>query len=506
VDIDTILAGVTLILDPYGIALIFLSVVIGVLVGALPGLSSTMAVALLLPFTIGLEPVLAISMMAALYCAGTFGGSITAILINTPGAPPAVATALDGYPMAQRGEAGRALGMAAIASVTGGIFSLIVFIIAAPALAAIALSFRPQEYFALTLFGLSMLAAISGKSALRNLIAGAFGVLVSTVGIHLVTGVERFTFGSSALYEGIDFVPVLIGIFAISEMLNQSQSLDVVRERVRSLAVRLPSREDLRRCWGTILRSCGIGTFIGILPAEGTTVAAIMGYNEAKRWSKHKEEFGKGSIEGIAGPEAANNAGTGGAMVPTLALGIPGSGTTAVILAALMMHGFRPGPYLMRETPEFLYAIFTAMLIANFMFLGVGLAGAKLFSMITLIPRTFLWPSVFVFSAVGSYAYSQSMFDVWVMLLAGFIGFLALRHGFGPAPFVMGLVLGGLIEESWSQAMIIFDSAWWRFFESPICNLFFALTVLSLLGSVIAPKLSALMRRIYPRMRSPMEE
>jgi putative tricarboxylic transport membrane protein len=408
--------------------------------------------------------------------------------------------------MAQRGEAGRALGMAAVASVIGGIFSLIVFIIAAPLLARIALSFRPQEYFALTLFGLSMLAAISGKSALRNLIAGAFGVLVSTVGIHLVTGVERFTFGSSALYEGIDFVPVLIGIFAISEMLNQSQVLDVVRERVRSVAIRLPSREDFRRCWATILRSCGIGTFIGILPAEGTTVAAIMGYNEAKRWSKHKEEFGKGSIEGIAGPEAANNAGTGGAMVPTLALGIPGSGTTAVILAALMMHGFRPGPYLMRETPEFLYAIFTAMLIANFMFLGVGLAGAKLFSMITLIPRTFLWPSVFVFSAVGSYAYSQSMFDVWVMLLAGFIGFLALRHGFGPAPFVMGLVLGGLIEESWSQAMIIFDSAWWRFFESPICNLFFALTVLSLLGPVIAPKLSALMRRIYPRMRSPMEE
>ena len=505
-DIDTILAGVALILDPYGIVLIFLSVVIGVLVGALPGLSSTMAVALLLPFTIGLEPVLAISMMAALYCAGTFGGSITAILINTPGAPPAVATALDGYPLAQRGEAGRALGMAAIASVIGGVFSLIVFIIAAPLLAAIALSFRPQEYFALTLFGLSMLAAISGKSALRNLIAGAFGVLVSTVGIHLVTGVERFTFGTSALYEGIDFVPVLIGVFAISEMLNQSQSLDVVRERIRSLAVRLPSREDLRRCWATILRSCGIGTFIGILPAEGTTVAAIMGYNEAKRWSKHKEEFGKGSIEGIAGPEAANNAGTGGAMVPTLALGIPGSGTTAVILAALMMHGFRPGPYLMRETPEFLYAIFAAMLIANFMFLAVGLAGAKLFSMITLIPRTFLWPSVFVFSAVGSYAYNQSMFDVWIMLVAGFVGFLALRHGFGPAPFVMGLVLGGLIEESWSQAMIIFDSAWWRFFESPICNLFFALTVLSLLGPYLGPGLSAIVRRIHPRMRSPMEE
>jgi putative tricarboxylic transport membrane protein len=503
---EAILAGIGLILDPLGIALIFLSVVIGVVIGALPGLSSTMAVALLLPFTIGLEPALAISMMAALYCAGTFGGSITAILINTPGAPPAVATALDGYPMAQRGEAGRALGMAAVASVIGGVFSLLVFIVAAPLLAAIALKFRPQEYFALTLFGLSMLAAISGRSALRNLIAGVAGLLVSTVGIHLVTGVERFTFGSTGMYDGIDFVPVLIGLFAIGEMLNQSQILDVVHERVRTVAVRLPSRADFRRCWGTILRSCGIGTFIGILPAEGTTVAAIMGYNEAKRWSKNKHEFGHGAIEGIAGPEAANNAGTGGAMVPTLALGIPGSGTTAIILAALMMHGLRPGPFLLRETPEFMYAIFTAMLLANFMFLAIGLPGAKLFALITLIPRTFLWPSVFVLSMVGAYAYRQTMFDVWVMLIAGLIGFVALRHGFGPAPFVMGLVLGGLVERSWSQAMIIFDSAWWRFFESPICNLFFALTALSLLGPYLARGLSAIVRRIYPRLRSPMQE
>lgn len=503
---EAILAGVNLILDPLGIALIFLSVLIGVVIGALPGLSSPMAVALLLPFTIGMEPALAISMMAALYCAGTFGGSITAILINTPGAPPAVATALDGYPMAQRGEAGRALGMAAVASVIGGVFSLIVFIVAAPLLAAIALEFRPQEYFALTLFGLSMLAAISGRSALRNLIAGVAGVLVSTVGIHLVTGVERFTFGSTGLYDGIDFVPVLIGLFAIGEMLKQSQVLEVVRERVRKVAIRLPSREDFRRCWGTILRSCAIGTFIGILPAEGTTVAAIMGYNEAKRWSKNKHEFGHGAIEGVAGPEAANNAGTGGAMVPTLALGIPGSGTTAIILAALIMHGMRPGPFLLRETPEFMYAIFTAMLLANFMFLAIGLGGAKLFAMITLVPRTFLWPSVFVLSMVGAYAYRQTMFDVWVMLIAGLIGFFALRQGFGPAPFVMGLVLGGLVERSWSQAMIIFDSAWWRFFESPICNLFFALTALSLFGSYLGRGLSAIARRIYPRLRPPMEE
>jgi putative tricarboxylic transport membrane protein len=506
VDIDAILTGLGLVLQPYNILLIFLSVIVGVAIGALPGLSSTIAVALLIPFTIGLDPVLSICMMAALYCAGTFGGSITAILINTPGAPPAVATAFDGYPMAQRGEAGRALGMAATSSAIGGIFSLVIFILATPLLAAIAREFRPQEYFALTLFGLSMLASVSGRSAIRNLIAGALGVLVSTVGIHLVTGVERFTFGMSYLYEGIDFVPVLIGLFAIGELLTQSQAVEAVGKRIRSVAVRLPSRADFRKVRATILRSCGIGTFIGILPAEGSTIAAIMGYNEAKRWSKNKDEFGKGAIEGIAGPETANNAATGGAMVPTLALGIPGSGTTAVILAALIMHGFRPGPYLLRETPEFLYAIFIAMLIANVLFLVIGLAGAKLFARVTLIPRTFLWPAVFIFSSVGAYAYNQSMFDVWVMLISGLVGFLAMRHGFGPAPFVMGLVLGGLVEESWSQAMIIFDSNWLRFFESPICNLFFILTLLGLFGPTLGPRLSAAIRKVYPRLRSPMQE
>ena len=274
--------------------------------------------------------------------------------------------------MAQRGEAGRALGLAAVSSICGGVISLLIFLIATPLLASIALSFRPMEYFALAVFALSMLASISGRSSLRNLISGAVGVLIGTVGIHLTTGVERFTFGLTDLSEGINFVPVLIGLFAISELLGQSQALNVAYERITNIVVKLPGKDDFKRVWGTILRSSGIGTFIGILPAEGATVAAIMGYNEARRWSPRKHEFGSGVPEGIAGPEAANNAATGGAMVPTLALGIPGSATTALILAALVMHGFRPGPYLMQQTPEFVYAIFTAMLIANVAFLGIG--------------------------------------------------------------------------------------------------------------------------------------
>jgi putative tricarboxylic transport membrane protein len=492
---EAILKAVGMLADPVMILVIVVGVFVGVLVGALPGLSSPMATALLLPFTMMLDPIPGICMLAALYCAGTFGGSITAILINAPGAPPAAATALDGYPLAARGEAGRALGIATISSTIGGIFSIIVLVIAAPALANIATSFRPPEYFALAVFGLSMLASISGKSSIRNLIGGGLGVLISTIGIHLTTGIERFTFGQPELSEGFYFIPVMIGLFAISELFNQSEKLNTVYERVKMTVVKLPSMDDFRKIRMTIFRSCFIGTFIGILPAEGGTIGAIIGYNEAKRWSKNKEEFGKGAIEGIAGPETANNAAAGGAMVPTLALGIPGSATTAVILGALVMHGMRPGPYLIRETPEFLYAIFGAMLIANLFFMVLGMVGAKVFSRLTLIPRTLLWPIVFTFSSIGAYAVGQSFLDVWVMLGSGVLGFIMLRHGFAPAPVVMGLILGPLVEESLSQSMIMFDNDWSMFLDSPIVILFFVFTFLGLFGRLIIRGISSLAKR-----------
>ena len=477
---EDIVKGLSIILEFENIILILGGVLIGVLVGALPGLSSPMAIALLIPFTITLDPVAAIAMMAALYCAGTFGGSITAILINAPGAPPAVATALDGYPMAKNGEPGRALGLAAVSSVLGGIFSLIVFIFAAPLLAQVALEFGPQEYFGLAIFALSMLATMSGKSSIRNLISGCVGVLIGTIGIHLTTGVERFTFDVPELEEGISFVPVLIGLFAVSELFKQSETLNSVVDRIHAKALRLPTIAELKKLKYTILRSSGIGTFIGILPAEGSTVAAIMGYNEARRWSKNKDKFGKGSPEGIVGPEAANNSAAGGAMVPTLALGIPGSGSTALILAALIMHGFRPGPYLINETPEFVYAIFGAMLIANFGFLIIGLIGAKFFSLVAFIPKKLLWPAVFIFAMIGSYSFSSSMFDVWVMLTFGVIGYFMSRHGFSAAPLVMGLILGKLVEESFSQSMIIHDNNFFALLDKPIVVFFFILTFLSL--------------------------
>ena len=459
---------------------LFFGTLFGLILGVLPGLGPTTGGALILPFTMTLDPLSAIVLLTSIYCAGTYGGAITAILINTPGTPAAAATCLDGYPLAQKGEAGRALGMATVSSTVGGIFSVIILVFFAPLLAKLAYEFGQPEYFALAIFGLTMLASIGEGSPIKNLIAGAFGILISTIGKDFMTSIDRFTYGINELSEGIGFIPVVVGLFAISEMLTQSTTLDQVFKRVALKAVKLPSLSDYKLTWKTILRSSGIGSFIGVLPAEGGTVASLIGYSEAKRFSKNPEEFGKGSIEGIAGAEAANNAATGGAMVPTLALGIPGSATTAVILGGFQIHGLRAGPYLFEQQPDLLYTIFYGMLLANFIFLVFGLLGAKIFSRISLIPRGFLWPSVFVFCLVGSYGLSQSMVDVYIMLISGVVGFFLRRAGFSPAPIIMGIVLGQLVENSLAQSIIIFDQNLFMFFTRPIAMTFFILTFLSL--------------------------
>ncbi len=480
--IETLNYLLNIFLNPDLIFLIFMGTLVGVLVGALPGLSSSMAIALLLPFTLYLEPIESIALMSALYCAGTFGGSITAILINAPGAPPAAATAFDGYPLAQRGEAGKALGISAISSATGGIISVFALLFFAPLLARVAYSFGPPEYFALALFGISMLASIGSESPVKNIIGGLIGLLLATVGIDLMTGVERFTFGNPELYDGIDFIPVLIGLFAISELINQSLKINQDRLALAVNAVKLPTLKNLKKIKNTILRSSLIGTFIGVLPAEGSTMAAMIGYNEAKRWSAEPEKFGTGEIEGIAGPEAANNAATGGAMVPTLALGIPGSATAAIILGGLQVQGLRPGPYLFEQQPDLLYGIFASMLIANILFIGIGLYGAKYLSRVSLIPIKILWPIVLCLCIVGAYGLEQSMIDVWIMLIAGIVGYLLKNLGITPAPIIMGLVLGALIETSLAQSLILFEGSWLGFFSRPIALLFISLSLVSLFG------------------------
>ena len=429
-------------------------------------------------------------MLTTIYVSATFAGSITAILINTPGTSAAAATTFDGYPLAQRGEAGRALGIAVVASTIGGIFSVIVLCIAAPMLARVAYEFRPPEYFALTVFGLSMLASISAGGAVKNIIGGVFGVWLATIGAERVTGIERYTFGHYELYEGLAFVPVFIGLFAMSELLMQSKRLKDVAEAIGLKAVKLPTKEDYKKIWRTVLRSCGIGTFIGILPAEGATVASMIGYSEARRWSKNKEEFGKGSVEGIAGAEAANNAATGGAMVPTMVLGIPGSGTTAIILVGLMVHGLRPGPYLFTEQVDTVYQIFGAMLVANVMFLFMGLYAAKFFARISLIPTTLLWPIVFALCVIGAYSLNSSLLDIWIVMAFGVLGFFARRHGFAVAPIAVGLILGEMVETNLQNSLKMFDGEWWLIFTQPLAVVFLVLAFLGLCGPYLFQKLT----------------
>lgn len=482
---DAFLGGLAILVDPYVMLMVLLGTVLGIFVGALPGISGSTTIALLLPLTISMGAVPAICFLGAIYCAANFGGSITAILVNAPGDPSASATALEGFKMAEKGQAGLALGMSAISSAIGGIVSVVVLIFAAPLLARAAYSFGPPEYFALALFGLSMCAAIGGESPLKNLIAAALGLLIATVGMDLTTGVERFAFGITELSDGIGFVPVLIGLFAVGEMLDQAATRAGKATIVSMEAARVPGWAEMRKCQRAIWLGSGIGTFIGALPALGATTAALIGYNETRRWSKHKEEFGKGSIEGVAGPEAANNAAVGGSMVPTLALGIPGSATTAIILAGLIVQGIRPGPHLFTEQPTLLYAVFASMLAANLFYLVMGLSMARLFARISLIPPAFLWPAVFALSVIGAYGPNQSMGDVWVMLTAGVMGFLFRRAGFSPAPLIMGLVLGGMVEETLKQSLIIFGDDVTGFLGRPIAITLLAVTLAGLLGPAL---------------------
>ena len=482
---DALLGVWQFLSQPENIALIIGGTTVGVIIGALPGLGAVVMIALLLPFVVRMEPTTGIALTAIIYCASTYGGSITAILINTPGTPSAAATTFDGYPMAQKGEAGRALGIATFSSAFGGIVSIFVMLLASPLLARMAYGFGPAEYFALALFGLTMLSSISGNSVTKNFIAGAFGIMLGTVGADFATGIERFSFGVPDLSEGIKPVQMMIGLFAGGELLRQSTKLKEKRVMVANAVAKLPSLDDLKKLWGVILRSTGIGTFIGILPAEGGTVAAMIAYNEAKRWSKHPEEFGKGSIEGVAAPEAANNAATGGTFVPTLALGIPGGGSTAIILGAMLILGLRPGPALFEEQPHFLYGIFGAMLGANLFFMFLGMVGAKVFGRISLIPRTFLWPMVFVMAALGAYAVQQSLFDVCLMLFFSFLGYVMKKHGYVPAPVVMGLILGELLENSLKQSYLLFDGNLWLFFTRPIAMLFFGFAAIGIMAPFI---------------------
>ena len=495
ISFSAFMAGLSIIADPYNLLLIFAGLLIGTIIGILPGIGATMTIALLLPFTMVMDPIPALSLLLAIYCSNAFAGAISAILLNVPGSAAAVVTCLDGYPLAKRGEAGRALGIATVASTIGGIFSTLVFIAGAPLLAGIAYQFGPPEYFALTVFGLALVASISTESStLKNLFGATLGLLLATVGMDFTTAAQRFTFGSVDLMDGIQVVPVLIGLFAITELLSQSQVAHLAVERLTMNAMKLPSWADYKRIWKILFGSSTIGTVVGVLPGEGGTVSSLIAYSEARRWSRRPDEFGKGSIEGLTAAEAANNAAIGGALIPTLALGIPGGSVTAVILVGLTAQGVRPGPYLFEQQPHFIYAIFAILMLANVLWLGLGMIGAKVFARLTFVPPALLWPSVFLISVVGAYSLDQSMFDVWTMLAAGVIGFVLRRFGFSVIPIAMGMILGTILENSLKQSMIIFSKDWTMFFDRPLVVLFFLCAFAASCGPTIARMLSSAIR------------
>ncbi|GAB6152142.1 tripartite tricarboxylate transporter permease [Desulfosporosinus burensis] len=487
---ESLMAAFSMAFSFESLVYIFLGVFGGIIVGALPGLTGTMGVAILIPLTFGMQAHEALLLLAGVYNGAMYGGSISAILVNIPGTPSSLATNMDGYPMAQQGKAGRALGLATVGSFIGGTFSVIVLSLAAPKIAQAALMFSNPEYFALAVFGLSIIAGISGNSILKGLIAGLLGMFLATIGMDPLVGYERYTFGSDRLLGGIDLLPLMIGLFGLSEVMGQVVDIKEYKVLKQKLTDFVPKLSLLAKHWFTILRSSVIGTFIGAVPAAGGPIAALLAYNEAKRTSKNPDNFGKGEEEGVIAAETANNATCGGALIPLLTLSIPGDGVTAVMLGAFMIHNVQPGPLLFKENADLVYTIFMGMGIANVFMLILGLGALRFFAKIINTPKYYLMPVIVLLCVVGSYSVRNSMFDVYTMLFFGVLGFVMDRIKIPVAPIILGLILGPMAEANFRRALISSDGDYSVFFTSPISAVTLAITVLVLVLPIIKKALA----------------
>ncbi len=491
-----LLQGFQVALSPQNVLSCLVGVTAGTLIGVLPGIGPVTGVALFIPITFGMPPTAAIITMAGVYYGAMYGGSTTSILINVPGESSSVMTTLDGYQMAKKGRAGPALGMAAFASFIAGTFAIVLLTFVAPALASVALSFGPPEYFALTFMGLTMVTSLSGDSMVKGLLSGVFGLIVACVGVDAISGQERFTFGSIYLLDGLGFIGVAVGLFAVAEVLvNLEQPLQQVFIRtalgLRSL---FPNLQDWRDSLGPIARGSVLGFFVGVLPGAGATIASFLAYALEKKVSPHPERFGTGIIQGVAAPEGANNAAAGGAMVPLLTLGIPGSGTTAVLLGALLIHGLRPGPLLFSTSPEVVWGVIASMYVGNVLLLILNLPLVGLWASILRVPYRILMPLIVTISAVGVFATDNDPFDMWIMLAFGLIGYLMRKLEIPAAPAVLGLVLGPLVERSLRQSLTMSHGDLTIFLDRPISAVLVTIALLSL----FAP----LARALWSRRRS----
>ena len=465
--------------------MIFLGVAGGILIGSLPGLTATMGVALLVPFTFGLPFNESIGMLLGIFSGSIYGGSISAILISTPGTPAAAATLMDGYPLTKKGMAGRALRMSVFASFVGGFTGALIMIFLSPQISKMALEFSAAEYFGLAIFGLSIIISVSGTSVLKGIMVGFFGLLISTIGMDPVSGYPRFTFGSMNLFEGPAFIPTLIGLFAFAEVLRGVENLEGTKKAVSKITRLLPSISDIRKAWKDMAKSSFMGTFIGSIPGAGSDIAAFVGYSEAKRRSKRPEKFGDGAIEGVAAAESANNACSGGAMIPMLSLGVPGDAVTAILLGAFVIQGIQPGPMLYVEDLGTVYSVFSSMLVANIAMLIVGLLGIRLYTKTITIEKSILLPTIFVLSIVGAYSMRNNLFDVWVALTFGVTGYFLHRYHFPLSPILLALILGPMAEANLRRAMIIADNSIVDVISRPITAIFLILALLSLITSLL---------------------
>ncbi len=460
-------SGAGMVFAPYPLFLILAGTVLGIGFGAMPGLSSTMALAILTPLTFRLGAGDAMAFLIAVYIGAVFAGALSAILVNIPGTPSSIATSFDGYPMARRGEAGRAIGLATMSSFLGGFFGLIILMTLSPALAQAARSFGSWEYCLLALLALTLISYVSSSSVIRGLIGGVLGLLIATIGADVIMAYPRFTFGVGELGSGLNMIVLMIGFFGFAEIFSQIEERHRphIHQRVTNL---LGAVQDLKGQAVNILRSSSIGAGVGILPGAGGSIASIAAYGISRRFSKTPEKFGDGSVEGLAAAESSNNSSVGGALVPMMTMGIPGDPMTAVLIGALMVHGLSPGPGLYIENPELVSTIFLGYFVALICMLIVGLGAARLFARLIAFPRHLVLGVITIFCILGTYSIQNSVFDVGVAAVAGLIGFLLKKVGIHPAPIILGIVLGPMLENNFRRAILLGDGDLSPFLTRPL--------------------------------------
>jgi putative tricarboxylic transport membrane protein len=468
-------------LQPMNVLACFIGALVGTLIGVLPGLGPAAAMAIAIPLTLKLGPTAGLIMLAGIYYGSMYGGSTTSVLVNVPGEPASVVTTLDGYQMAKKGRAGAALAICAIGSFVAGTFSVIALQFFAPRLARAALAFGPSEYFVLTVLGVALLSNLTGKSRNRTLILMMVGLILSAVGVDPIGGLERFSFGIDAAQGGISFIAITTGLFGIAEVLTVlsegEKQAEILPVKFREL---YPSGEEMKRSVGPMARGSVLGFLIGLLPGPAATMASFASYGLERGISKRKEEFGKGAIEGVAGPEAANNAAAGGAMIPLLSLGLPFTPSTAVLLGGMLMLGVTPGPFLLKEHPDVFWGVIGSFYLGNIMLLVLNLPLVGFFARLVRVSPKYLMPVILAMCAFGTYADNSQLFDVWVMLGAGVLGYVMRKYQYEPAPLIVGLVLGPVMERSLCQMMIISQGDVGGLWSSTLCKVMWAGVVISL--------------------------